>query len=111
MGSHTQHTAQVGQAQMSESSYSQTFPVLQRCQFWSNYMSALKGPLCADEPTYSLPQPSIWTQYRPVDITLYDLIYGSPPPPSPDRLAYPYTYRPLHTDIYGTSKNRVARMW
>merc|ERR1711982_43436 len=72
---------------------------------------SIKGPLCAEEPTYTPPQPSIWTQYRPVDITLYDLVYGSPPPPSSDRLAYPYTYRPLHTDIYGISRNRVARMW
>merc|ERR1711892_1613001 len=56
------------------SSYSDTFPVLQRSKFWSDYMSALKGPLCADEPTYTLAQPSIWTQYRPVDITLYDLM-------------------------------------
>ena len=160
---------------MTESTYTQTFPVLQRSQFWSNYMSAIKGmslligrlvynwlgtfalsanywsqvnslvgsaglnasghpkpcsgPLCAEEPPYTPPQPSIWTQYRPVDITLYDLIYGeyyhavlekvltappsqgSPPPPSSDRLAYPYTYRPLHTDIYGISRNRVARMW
>merc|ERR1711962_1100927 len=77
MGSHTLYTYKV---RMTESSYTQTFPVLQRSQFWSNYMAAIKGPLCAEELTYTPPQPSIWTQYRPVDITLYDLIYGSPPP-------------------------------
>merc|ERR1712025_192783 len=90
-------------ARMSESSYTQTFPVLQRSQFWSNYMSAIKGPLCAEEPTYTQPAPSIWTQYRPVDITLYDLIYGSPSPPSRN-LSYPYTYRPLHTDLWNQQK-------
>merc|ERR1712106_60254 len=73
------------------SSYSDTFPVLQRSKFWSDYMSALKGPLCADEPTYTTAQPSIWTQYRPVDITMYDLIYGSPPPPRHSPLSGPST--------------------
>merc|ERR1712128_110300 len=93
------------------SSYSDTFPVLQRSKFWSDYMSALRGPLCADEPTYTMAQPSIWTQYRPVDITLYDLIYGSPSPPPLDHTSYPYTYCPLHRSIYGMGRNRVARMY
>merc|ERR1712106_685372 len=96
---------------MSISGYTQTFPTLQRTQFWSNYMAALKGPLCADVPSYTPSQPSIWTQYRPVDITMYDLIYGNPSPPTPDRLSYPYTYRPLHRTIYGMGRNRVARMY
>ena len=92
-----------------------------------NHDTLPTGPLCADEPTYTPEQPSIWTQYRPVDITLYDLLYGkkdyknvdfyltllagSPSPPSVDRTTYPYTYRPLHTSIYGNSRNRVARMY
>ena len=34
------------------------------------------GLLVRDEPIRRIPRPSIWSLYRPVDITLYDLLYA-----------------------------------
>ena len=33
------------------------------------------GLLAPDEPPHRIPKPSIWSLYRPQDITVYDLLY------------------------------------
>ena len=57
-------------------SYTQHMPVQQRTTFWINYMSSLKGNLAAKTPAKDLVLPSPLSQYRAVDVTMYDLIYG-----------------------------------
>merc|ERR1711963_249411 len=88
--------------------FTQHMPILKGSQFWPNYMSALRGPLNAEDvvraPSREL---SIWKEYRPVDITMCDLIYGSPS--SSSALNQYHTYKPIHTSIYGMSRNRLAR--
>merc|ERR1712243_132936 len=64
---------------MSLDSYTQNIPLTQKARFWSNYVSALKGPLALDYslPCYTPPPPSLWSLgIKPRDITLYDLLYG-----------------------------------
>ena len=34
------------------------------------------GLLAPDDPTPKIPKPSIWSLYRPMDITVYDLVYA-----------------------------------
>ena len=34
------------------------------------------GLLAPDNPTPRIPKPSIWSLHRPMDITLYDLVYA-----------------------------------
>ena len=79
-------------AAMSFESYTQHMPTLQRTTFWSNYMSGLKGwieasfyifwakqlwgNLSAVERPVEIREVSPFTQYRAVDVTMYDLIYG-----------------------------------
>ena len=57
-------------------SYTQHMPVLQRTTFWSDYMSGLKGSLAAREKVKETVLASPLSQYRAVDVTMYDLIYG-----------------------------------
>ena len=57
-------------------SYTQHMPVLQRTTFWSNYMSGLKGSLAARDKVTETVLASPFSQYRAVDVTMYDLIYG-----------------------------------
>ena len=84
-------------------SYTQHMPVLQRTTFWSDYMSGLKGSLAARTKVKETAGPSLLSQYRPVDVTVYDLIYGSHTESCPDRSGYDH-YRPLHTSIYGRGR-------
>ena len=57
-------------------SYTQHMPVLQRTSFWSAYMSGLKGSLAARTAHKEPVRTSPLSQYRAVDVTMYDLIYG-----------------------------------
>ena len=57
-------------------SYTQHMPVLQRTSFWSAYMSGLKGRLAATSPVKDHVMTSPLSQFRAVDVTMYDLIYG-----------------------------------
>jgi len=91
---------------MSFDYYTQHMPTLQRTTFWSNYMSGIKGNLSVTDPEVVIQQPSLFSQYRPVDVTMYDLIYGSHRASTPSRSGYEF-YRPLHTDIYGRSRART----
>ena len=102
-------------------SYTQHMPVLQRTTFWSNYMSGLKGSLAARDKVTETVLASPFSQYRAVDVTMYDLIYGeissvssshlspltvsagSHSDPRPDLSGYE-NYRPLHTSIYGRGR-------
>jgi len=86
-------------------SYTQHMPTLQRTTFWANYMSGLKGTLCAVDREIVVQQPSLFNQYRAVDVTMYDLIYGSHRGSTPDRSGYEM-YKPLHTSIYGRGRAR-----
>ena len=81
---------------MSFDSYTQHMPTLQRTTFWSNYMAGLKGnnemlwhvtrdscdtwrapgTLSARDPEAVVAHVSPFSQYRAVDVTMYDLIYG-----------------------------------
>lgn len=58
-------------------SLTQHMPVLQRTSFWSAYMSGLKGRLAASSPTKDPVTTSPLSQYRAVDVTMHDLIYGA----------------------------------
>ena len=101
-------------------SYTQHMPVLQRTTFWSDYMSGLKGSLAAREKVKETVMASPLSQYRAVDVTMYDLIYGKigcalshiapltvsaggHTGPRPERSGYEH-YRPLHTSIYGRGR-------
>merc|ERR1711909_268172 len=63
--------------------YTQNAGLTHKAKFWCNYVSALKdarnygpiGLLARDEPVTKIPKPSIWSLYRPMDITVYDLLY------------------------------------
>jgi len=63
--------------------YTQNAGLTHKAKFWCNYVSALKdarlygpiGLLAPDEPPHRIPKPSIWSLYRPQDITVYDLLY------------------------------------
>jgi len=63
--------------------YTQNSGLTHKAKFWCNYVSALKdarhygpiGLLARDEPVTKIPKPSIWSLYRPMDITVYDLVY------------------------------------
>ena len=80
---------------MSFDSYTQHMPTLQRTTFWSNYMSGLKGKISRSFPVTAaitvsqlsgnlsavdrpaeIREVSPFTQYRAVDVTMHDLIYG-----------------------------------
>ena len=77
---------------MSFESYTRHMPTLQRSTFWSDYMSGLKGwieasfyifwakqlwgNLSAVDKPVEIREVSPFTQYRAVDVTMYDLIYG-----------------------------------
>ena len=61
---------------MTMDSYTQHMPVLQRTTFWSDYMSGLKGNLAARTPVKETVMPSLLSEFRAVDVTVYDLIYG-----------------------------------
>merc|ERR1739848_277143 len=84
-------------------SYTQHMPVLQRTTFWSDYMSGLKGNLAARTTLKETVEPSLLSQYRAVDVTMYDLIYGSHTSARPERSGYSH-YRPLHISIYGRGR-------
>merc|ERR1712203_457832 len=64
--------------------YTQNAGLTQKAKFWCNYVSALKdarlygpiGLLAPDNPTPRIPKPSILSLHRPMDITLYDLVYA-----------------------------------
>merc|ERR1712141_371706 len=79
-------------------SYTQHMPVLQRTTFWSDYMSGLKGSLAARTKVKETVMPSLFGQYRAVDVTMYDLIYGRETEARSERSGYDH-YRPLHTSI------------
>jgi len=72
--------ANTGLGKMHLDLYTQNAGLTQKAKFWCNYVSALKGPdtlLVRDiieKPRP--PRPSIWSLYRPVDITLYDLVFA-----------------------------------
>merc|ERR1712110_74144 len=95
-------------AAMSFDSYTQHMPTLQRTTFWSNYMSGLKGNLSAVERPAEIREVSPFTQYRAVDVTMYDLIYGSHRSPAHTMSGYEF-YKPLHTDILG--RGRGSSLW
>merc|ERR1712029_1007785 len=90
---------------MSFDYYTQHMPTLQRTTFWSNYMSGLKGNLSAVDRPVGIREVSPFTQYRAVDVTMYDLIYGSHRSPARTMSGYEF-YRPLHTDILGRGRGR-----
>eukprot|EP00092_Neocalanus_flemingeri_P021985 GFUD01023843.1.p1 GENE.GFUD01023843.1~~GFUD01023843.1.p1 ORF type:complete len:118 (+),score=18.58 GFUD01023843.1:109-462(+) len=114
---------------MSLDLYTRYIPLTQKAKFWGNYVSALKGnaDLCAG------PEPRIRTWYPSITETLPptypDLRYefgkletlmtrqrgGSVPPTAVlpeanDRIhTIGYNYCPVHTEIYGSYRNKAAR--
>jgi len=60
--------------------YTSNSALTHKAKFWCNYVGALKdrgpdGLLVLEDPIRPRPRPSIWSLYRPVDITMYDLMY------------------------------------
>eukprot|EP00092_Neocalanus_flemingeri_P045752 GFUD01051279.1.p1 GENE.GFUD01051279.1~~GFUD01051279.1.p1 ORF type:complete len:118 (-),score=21.97 GFUD01051279.1:117-470(-) len=114
---------------MSLDLYTRYMPLTQKTKFWGNYVSALKGnaDLCAGpEPRTKIWYPSITETLPP---TYPDLRYefgkletlmtrqrgGSVPPTAVlpeanDRIhTIGYNYCPVHTEIYGSYRNKAAR--
>merc|ERR1712013_265989 len=83
---------------MSLDTYTRYIPLHKAANFWGNYVSALKGnaDLCA------APEPRITHYYPSVTETL--------PPDANERInSLGYNYLPVHTEIYGSYRNRDAR--
>merc|ERR1711935_915544 len=61
--------------------YTSNSALTHKAKFWCNYVGALKdrgsGLLVKENPEDLRPKyrPSIWSQYRPVDITMTDLVF------------------------------------
>merc|ERR1712141_585346 len=72
---------QSGLGKMHLDLYTSNSALTHKAKFWCNYVGALKdrgaGLLVKEDPRDLMPRyrPSIWSQYRPVDITLYDLMF------------------------------------
>jgi len=71
--------ANTGLGKMHLDLYTQNAGLTHKAKFWCNYVSALKAPpytlVVRDSLERKPEKPSIWSMYRPVDITLYDLLY------------------------------------
>merc|ERR1712038_1564038 len=110
--------------------YTQHVPLTQKARFWGNFVSALKGGkdlYAAPEPYVRNSYPSI-VEYIPTADSktknefgrLEDLMWrsrrGTSLPPTPvlseanDRIhTLGYNYCPVHTEIYGSYRNRDRR--
>ncbi|XP_023349013.1 uncharacterized protein LOC111717799 isoform X1 [Eurytemora carolleeae] len=55
--------------------YTSNIPLTQKARFWSDFVSSLKGDLVAKEKSIMF-TPSLFSMYKPMDVTLYDIIYG-----------------------------------
>jgi len=110
--------------------YTQHIPLTQKARFWGNWVSALKGgkDMCAaPEPHIRHFYPSIVETMPGADSRLKnefgrleDLMWrsrrGTSVPPTPvlpeanDRIhTLGYNYCPVHTEIYGSYRNRDRR--
>merc|ERR1711892_905585 len=114
---------------MSLDTYTRYLPLTKKAQFWGTYVSALKGSadLCAaPEPRITHHYPSItetlpaYPGFRHEFGKLENLMWrgrrgnSAPPtrvlPEANDRIhSIGYNYLPVHTDIYGSYRNRDAR--
>merc|ERR1712133_214667 len=115
---------------MSLDLYTRNIPLTQKAKFWGNYVSALKGnaDLCAaPEPrvTHYYPSitetlPPVYPGYRHEFGKLENLQWRSRRansveptrvlPDANDRIhTLGYNYLPVHTEIYGSYRNRDAR--
>merc|ERR1712038_1587466 len=112
--------------------YTQHVPLTQKARFWGNFVSALKGGkdlYAAPEPHVRNFYPSIVEYIPSADSKtknefgrLEDLMWrsrrGTSPPPTPvlpeanDRIhTLGYNYCPVHTEIYGSYRNRDRRTY
>jgi len=75
--------------------YTSNSALTHKAKFWCNYVGALKdrgpGLLVRENPEDLRPKykPSIWSQYRPLDITMTDLMF-----PEEDWRKWEFWYRP-----------------
>merc|ERR1711963_1070647 len=131
-GSHLQDLRPLDQNNdtMNLDCYTQHIPLTQKARFWGNFVSALKG----SNDLYAAPEPYIRHYYPSIVETmpgadarlknefgrLEDLMWrgrrGTSLPPTPvlaeanDRIhTLGYNYCPVHTDIYGSYRNRDRR--
>merc|ERR1711868_245293 len=132
MGSHLQDLRPLDQNNdtMNLDCYTQHIPLTSKARFWSNFVSALKG----SNDLYASPIPHVRTYYPSIvealptgDMKLKhefgkleDLMWrnrrGTSLPPTPvlpeanDRIhTLGYNYCPVHTEIYGSYRNRDRR--
>merc|ERR1711872_335197 len=132
MGSHLQDLRPLDQNNdtMNLDCYTQHIPLTSKARFWSNFLSALKG----SNDLYASPVPHVRTYYPSIvealptgDMKLKhefgkleDLMWrgrrGTSLPPTPvlpeanDRIhTLGYNYCPVHTEIYGSYRNRDRR--
>merc|ERR1711973_301658 len=127
MGSHLQDLRPLDQNNdtMNLDCYTQHIPLTSKARFWSNFVSALKG----SNDLYASPIPHVRTYYPSIvealptgDMKLEDLMWrgrrGTSLPPTPvlpeanDRIhTLGYNYCPVHTEIYGSYRNRDRRLY
>jgi len=113
--------------------YTSNSALTHKAKFWCNYVGALKdrgpdGLAVLESPYRPKPRPSIWSLYRPVDITMYDLLYEDEwrqyenftsltpaqksnylEPEYNDRIhSIGKAYNPVHTETYGTLRHYRA---
>jgi len=84
--------------------YTSSTSLTQRTRFWTDYVGSLKGSIQVEDPVYVKPFVSVFEYSRPMDVTLYDIIYGSDSREEKPRSGS--YYHPLHTDIYGHGRKR-----
>merc|ERR1712142_1015207 len=57
--------------------FTTTYSTTEKAGFWSNYMTGLKGPLCAQDPPPKVEQVPLWDRVTSADVTLYDVLFGA----------------------------------
>ena len=57
--------------------FTTTYSTTEKAGFWSNYMTGLKGPLCAQDPPPKVEQVPLWDRVTSADVTLYDVLFGN----------------------------------
>merc|ERR1711935_76934 len=112
---------------MSLDPYTQNIPLTQKARFWSNYVSSLKGSQdlrAPDTPSVRILHPSI-TETLPAEYKVLRREFGRLEtqiprrsgsvaltpiiPDANDRIfSLGYAYRPVHTEIYGSYRNRAV---
>merc|ERR1711934_1343522 len=105
-------------ARMSLDLYTRNIPPTQKARFWGNYVSALKGnsDLCAaPEARVTNFYPDLRNEFGKLESLMWNQTKtrANPTPCLPeanDRInTLGYNYCPVHTDIYGSYRNKAVR--